>query len=1178
MKKTLLLFLVVFITMSLPALALAGYEDYYVPFEDNATNGMYKVSVLSGGQWKEAGSLGYGKYFLQKGIDLSGFITVGKPLQVRIEQAGGGAAHIDAVRLGKQAPVHVNGDSDGKALAKLSKRDFDVMEASKKSIELSFLVKEGNLGKSHGSFLSITARVEAEVISTAPFQFPRRNMLVKMDASSQFLTYALGSKSEKPFFREMSYAGSGHPSGYTYGWVSNDRDNLYVKMDFTSDNTMDGGKDYAKVYVNTKDGLSEFKVSTKKTTWGKPSFTYTDKVPYQHKVYDFAIPLKQLGVSDASKATDIQLAFAAYGTSSPGEIMGTVLSDSEGFLYTIDHYGGQTYYAWDPSATFDAIDTYGQIKINIGSNQEYYNDWTYDFSLEQGGREVGLTNQTMFNLEVKKKIYVPSDGNFMRHMTFIENPTVGDIMLTYMEIDASPDYSARVVEDTSDGDTTVEVTDSWYVMSENGNAAYEPAVAYVWNGTGSSLDAPSSWDGSRFRWTFFTVPAGETYIRLSYIVLQDDIDTAISQAAALAAGTLAGMFTGISNTEASQVMNWGIVNADTDGDGMHDWFETAYGLSTSVDDADTDTDLDGLSNLEEYERSTDPSKADTDGDGLSDGNEVNTSSTDPLFADTDFDGVSDGAEVTAGKDPLDGWDSVMTRITNDPDFSDTPDIAVDSDGNLHIAFMDDRSGRKEIYYKLLDSDFNTLINTTVISNTSESYNKIRPNINLDSSGRAFVVWHRGNSSDSDVQMSRVEPALAVWNGSSAAPGVITPIINSVFLSADDGDKYLNPQAEFDGSNNLHVVWEDYNNGNIQYVKLDTAGAVVAGVVNVASPCSDFWHAVPDLGLDPEGNVHIAWNDSCGSGYEMFYTMLDGTDGSTLIAPTMLTDSGDAYYASNRQSINVDSGGMVYIVWQNVDDTPDFVYKAELNFMKLDPSLDDQDGGAASASQIMTIGPKKLVEPERFSSGNPFSTMAPNGNIHVTWYELRDYYGMKNRLHHMAIDSNGNVVSDSGELTYTAGKSTGWTNGHLAFKGTSGYLVYTDAREGFPNLEVALYKMTIAAPTPTPDADTGGGGGGGGGGCFIATAAYGSYMSDEVMALRRFRDEHLLTNPAGRALVDAYYSVSPPVADYIAAHPALRAATRIALKPVLYSVQYPLLPVAIILGAAGGLAARRRRKK
>lgn len=114
---------------------------------------------------------------------------------------------------------------------------------------------------------------------------------------------------------------------------------------------------------------------------------------------------------------------------------------------------------------------------------------------------------------------------------------------------------------------------------------------------------------------------------------------------------------------------------------------------------------------------------------------------------------------------------------------------------------------------------------------------------------------------------------------------------------------------------------------------------------------------------------------------------------------------------------------------------------------------------------------------------------------------------------------------------------------------------------------------VAAPA---GADTGSGGGDG---CFIATAAYGSPMAKDVMVLRAFRDNVLLTNAFGRMLVDAYYQMSPPIANFIAQHESLRAATRVVLLPVVVSVKYPLASLGFLLllvVVAVGVHGRRAR--
>jgi len=131
---------------------------------------------------------------------------------------------------------------------------------------------------------------------------------------------------------------------------------------------------------------------------------------------------------------------------------------------------------------------------------------------------------------------------------------------------------------------------------------------------------------------------------------------------------------------------------DLDGDNMDDFWEMSYGLNTSIDDSAMDLDSDGLTNLEEYQHSTNPNSSDSDSDGLNDGEEVNTYLTDPNDSDTDSDGLSDGDEVNLYETSPINSDTDGDGLTDSDEISIYSTDPTDSDSD-----NDDLTDYQEIF-------------------------------------------------------------------------------------------------------------------------------------------------------------------------------------------------------------------------------------------------------------------------------------------------------------------------------------------------------------------------------------------------------------------------------------------------------------------------------------------------
>lgn len=190
-----------------------------------------------------------------------------------------------------------------------------------------------------------------------------------------------------------------------------------------------------------------------------------------------------------------------------------------------------------------------------------------------------------------------------------------------------------------------------------------------------------------------------------------------------------------------------------------------------------------------------------------------------------------------------------------------------------------------------------------------------------------------------------------------------------------------------------------------------------------------------------------------------------------------------------------------------------------------------------------------------------AALKPGPSVELTWKDN-------------SLDEDGFTVErrKSGEGAFTERASLGVDETVFVDTGVAKGLTYTYRVRAFNN---------ASGPSPPSEEAAVGVPGGGNESCFIATAAYGSGLSPEVEALRRFRDERLLTNAPGRLLVSLYYRHSPPLAEFISRRPAARGAARLMLAPVLQGVRHPLWAAAVfilILPAAFYAAGKRKRRR
>ncbi|MCL0042706.1 PKD domain-containing protein, partial [Thermodesulfovibrionales bacterium] len=145
------------------------------------------------------------------------------------------------------------------------------------------------------------------------------------------------------------------------------------------------------------------------------------------------------------------------------------------------------------------------------------------------------------------------------------------------------------------------------------------------------------------------------------------------------------------------------------------------------------------------------------------------------------------------------------------------------------------------------------------------------------------------------------------------------------------------------------------------------------------------------------------------------------------------------------------------------------------------------------------------------------------------------------------DPDGQIISyewDFGDGTSRTGKVVEHT---FALAGDYTVTLTITDNHGVVNTSSKIVTARVPDPDPDPADDANG--------CFIATAAFGTPLAEEIDILREFRDEYLLTNELGQRFVAFYNRHSPALAEFIAEREAAKKVVRVALWPLVKIVEF-----------------------
>lgn len=203
-----------------------------------------------------------------------------------------------------------------------------------------------------------------------------------------------------------------------------------------------------------------------------------------------------------------------------------------------------------------------------------------------------------------------------------------------------------------------------------------------------------------------------------------------------------------------------------------------------------------------------------------------------------------------------GWVGDPLSLSSQPGTCVSASVATDDLGNVYVVWADNVLGSYEIYCRKYSpaSGWDSIFQVSRSALLGWS-----PSVGADRDGNVYVVWSDKRDGNFEIYLRRYLNGIGWGNEKrlSYNPGVSS-----------------NPSVTVDVEGNLHIVWEDFRDGNdeIYYRRVsNTEGPgwdpIETRLTNDAATSWD-----PSVAADRLGNVHVVWADNRDLNFEVYYKL------------------------------------------------------------------------------------------------------------------------------------------------------------------------------------------------------------------------------------------------------------------------------------------------------------------